>query len=115
MVMFDIYKLGLQLYKKCALTDLIIIVTNCNFKWVTIKLIILCAKSVTKTTQWVSSNFKFLSVVDHLVEFEFGLPLYMFVRFDSVGSPHFDLHVVAYDTAHYYVSLVHNGLFVNIP
>ena len=83
MVMFDVYKLGLQLYKKCAHTDLI--VTNCNFKWVTIKLIILCAKSVTKTTYWVSSNFKFLSVVDDHMEFEFGLPLYMFVRFDSVG------------------------------
>ena len=60
MVMFDVYKLGLQLYKKCAHKDLI--VTNCNFKWVTIKLIILCAKSVTKT-HWVSSNIK-LSVVD---------------------------------------------------
>ena len=47
--------------------------------------IILCAKSVTKTTYWVSSNFKFLSVVDDHMEFEFGLPLYMFVRFDSVG------------------------------
>ena len=47
MVMFDVYKRGLQLHKKCAHTDLI--VTKCNFKWVTIKLIILCAKSVTKT------------------------------------------------------------------
>ena len=83
MVMFDVYKLGLQLYKKCAHTDLIF--TNYNFKWVTIKLIILCAKSVTKTTYWVSSNFKFLSVVDDHMEFESGLPLYMFVRFDSVG------------------------------
>ena len=46
---------------------------------------ILCAKSGTKTTHWVSSNFKFLSVVDDHVEFEFGLPLYMFVKFDSVG------------------------------
>ena len=62
MVMFHVYKLGLKLYKKCAQTDLI--VTNCNFKWVTIKLIILCAKSVTKTTQWVSSNFK-SSAVDN--------------------------------------------------
>ena len=61
MVMFDVYKLVLQLYKKCAHTDLI--VTKCNFKWVTIKLIILCVKSVTKRTQWVSCSPK-LSVVD---------------------------------------------------
>ena len=49
MVMFDVYKRGLQLHKKCAHTDLI--VTKCNFKWVTIKLIILCANSVKKTIQ----------------------------------------------------------------
>ena len=35
--------------------------------------VILCAKSVTKLTQWVSSDFKFLSVVDNHLEFEFGL------------------------------------------
>lgn len=35
--------------------------------------VILCAKSVTKFTQWVSSDFKFLSVVDNHLEFEFGL------------------------------------------
>ena len=39
----------------------------------------------------------------------------MFVRFDSVGSLNFDLHIVAYDTAQYSVSRLHNGLFANMP
>ena len=62
MVMFDVYKLGLQLYKEMC-TNRFNCYINCNFKWVTIKLIILCVKSVTKRTQWVSCSPK-LSVVD---------------------------------------------------
>ena len=39
--------------------------------------------------------------------------MYVCIRFDFVGSLNFDLHVVAFETAHYSVSLVHIGLFVN--